>query len=414
MTKKLYDKLLIFSIIVLFIGVNFASVVNGNSQIRNKINIFNREIPSEVSSFLTQSNERVENIDTGEWFDSIQEAINDTDTEDTHTLVAHEGMYNESVVINKAITLRGQIKETAIINADSRYDAVIIDVENINPAYRVKLFNFIIQNSSQVGYTGINIYSNNADIHDNIIINYEYGISVQSDTHNINIYSNTLSNIKISGIEIYNAEENVIENNDIFDYLRSGILINKGVKNDIINNNINVDGKQKGLNGIRIVNSQETHIFQNIIKNNENGIFISDDSHNNKIYWNDISNNEQIGIKLCWESGGNSIYSNNIENNNACGIYLENCTDYNSIYHNNIAYNFNPDYGEIVNAFWNESNTNWLHNYWGTGEKTLKLIWGTINDRGVWRPWPDYEWCPSQVRYEIPCNINLTHNNDKS
>ena len=49
----------------------------------------------------------VTNIDTGEVFCSIQEAIDDSDTLNGHTIVASAGVYQENVTVHKSVTLNG-------------------------------------------------------------------------------------------------------------------------------------------------------------------------------------------------------------------------------------------------------------------------------------------------------------------
>ncbi|MBP9658093.1 MAG: PD40 domain-containing protein, partial [Candidatus Promineofilum sp.] len=49
----------------------------------------------------------VTNTDTGEVFCSIQAAIDDSDTQNGHTIVASAGVYQENVTVNKKITLDG-------------------------------------------------------------------------------------------------------------------------------------------------------------------------------------------------------------------------------------------------------------------------------------------------------------------
>lgn len=56
---------------------------------------------------ITMSVDPVHNTDTGENFATIQAAIDDAETLDGHTIVVCEGTYNESVLVNKSLTING-------------------------------------------------------------------------------------------------------------------------------------------------------------------------------------------------------------------------------------------------------------------------------------------------------------------
>ncbi|KYK26616.1 MAG: hypothetical protein AYK23_02780 [Candidatus Proteinoplasmatales archaeon SG8-5] len=59
----------------------------------------------------------VRNIDTGDFFNTIMEAIDDTNTTDGHTIVVDAGIYYEKVVIDKSITLIGAGIDKTIVDA---------------------------------------------------------------------------------------------------------------------------------------------------------------------------------------------------------------------------------------------------------------------------------------------------------
>jgi len=48
----------------------------------------------------------VHNLDTGENFSTLQEAIDDSDTLDDHTIIVDPGVYNETVNVSKAVTIK--------------------------------------------------------------------------------------------------------------------------------------------------------------------------------------------------------------------------------------------------------------------------------------------------------------------
>lgn len=88
------------------------------------------------------------NINTGEDFATIQAAIDDSDTRAGHTILAYAGIYYENVVINKPIILRGEHRDTTII--DGRWKGDVITVNNINSGC---VDGFTITNGSGISYT---------------------------------------------------------------------------------------------------------------------------------------------------------------------------------------------------------------------------------------------------------------------
>ena len=50
---------------------------------------------------------QVHNINTSEYFTSIQDAINDTDTLDGNILEVNTSSYSENVIVNKSLVIRG-------------------------------------------------------------------------------------------------------------------------------------------------------------------------------------------------------------------------------------------------------------------------------------------------------------------
>lgn len=135
----------------------------------------------------------------------------------------------------------------------------------------------------------------------------------------------TASNVKISGfsiikgdraIKIENSDNIEIYNNLIYNNYRSiGIYWSDNVI--ITNNNIS---DNKGY-GIHLGYSNNNIISNNIIINNKyDGIAIGGGSHN--LIKNNFIHNNEDGI-LISESSSNSIMNNNITQNNRYGIYFD-------------------------------------------------------------------------------------------
>ncbi|MBU4032887.1 MAG: hypothetical protein KKD98_08855, partial [Candidatus Thermoplasmatota archaeon] len=66
------------------------------------------------------------NIDTGEDFNTIQEAINAVNTTDGHTITVDAGTYNENVIVNKKLSIEGAGMDTTTINGGGSGSVVTI------------------------------------------------------------------------------------------------------------------------------------------------------------------------------------------------------------------------------------------------------------------------------------------------
>ena len=382
--------------------------------------------PDEVEA----SKQLVYNVNTGLNYTMIQEAINNPQTLDGHTILVEEGTYHEHVIMNKSLSLVGADQSKTVI--DGNYSGNVINIT----AGNVKITGFTLQNSGDDLSYGIYSTSNSNNVSYNTIINNGNGIKLYKSSSNSITGNNIVNNgygIKLS----WHSNDNSISENVIVDNNR-GIMLsfysddNSISKNNITNNEYGiflhscsnsflqgnllnnnqygfgiegfelnhylvsidtsnlVDDKPiyclinqqeltinklthpqigflalinstkisiknisltKSKQGLLLAYTNNTKVQNNIITNNDDGIYLHNSS-NNTISLNNITANNDDGIKL-YESSDNSISENNIITNNYDGIFLSRSSN-NTISLNNITAN-NDDGIRLYNSCGNNS-----------------------------------------------------------
>lgn len=217
-------------------------------------------------------------------YSKIQDAIDNSKENDT--IIVFDGIYNESIVINKSINLVGLNKNSVFINANG------------------SLYVFLIK-SSYVNISGLTIQDSKIGI---FVSGSEFLFNNFSGN---NIFNNT------EAVRLVNTSNNKILNNTIKSNNNFGIVLYESF-NNIINDNLLVNNsKAIFLNRW----SNNNTIEKNNLTENNVGISL-DFSFNNYIIDNFILNNS-YGVYLT-NSDVNNITNNYIEFNNESGIYISN------------------------------------------------------------------------------------------
>jgi parallel beta-helix repeat protein len=294
----------------------------------------------------------VHNINTGLGYAAMQEAINANETLSEHVIFVETGKYDESVVVNKTLTLIGENRYSTTI--DGRGMSTVVDIV----ANNVVISGFTVQNSGvgiynggiRVFYhanvviennnlarnfvgvwlfgasnctvdgnivehsdTGIRVdYSSNSIISGNSVTNNTYGITVDWSSC-ITVYRNNVTNCDYFGVSFYQTNDSCVENNLVVD----------------------------AQNGISLGSSSNNTIEINNVTNSNLGIWV-DSSSNNTISGNNVSSNSYIGIRLDYSSTNKNVISNNIVSNNNYGIFLASSANSNTVFGNDIV---NNNYG---------------------------------------------------------------------
>ena len=290
------------------------------------MSILSGESHSQV--YEAASNVYVDDNADPSWYDAthvqtIQEGISNVSS--GGTVYVWDGTYNESVIVDKTVTMIGNGTAVTIIDGGWRdSDIVHVTVDWIN------ISGFTIINNSY-GY-GISLYpSNHSHIFNNNISlqhpdNSDSAIYLR-DSKYTNISGNNISDSNGEGITINRADNNTIYNNLVSNNVYDGITLYKSSNNTIANNDI-LDNDRDGIQFSGYPCDNNTISNNNISNNAESGIYLSYASTDypsitdNNFTGNTILNNIEYGIYFYYtvsyphSNSGNLIYNNYFDNTN--------------------------------------------------------------------------------------------------
>jgi len=141
----------------------------------------------------------IKNLDTGEYFKTIQAAIDDADTDDGNTIEVGDGLFRENVIVNKSVKLINGSKPVVDGMGGTAFtipvDGVVIDGFNItNSSYGINvtvLEFYIANNTINASVDGIHLFLHN--------ISCNMGGSQTFTRGDSTIYNNTI-NATVNGI----------------------------------------------------------------------------------------------------------------------------------------------------------------------------------------------------------------------
>lgn len=379
-------------------------------------------------------------------YSRIQYAIDASNDGDTVFVWDDSSPYFENIIINTKIFLRGENKNSTVIDGRGLDDVIEINDEGVTVS------GFTIKNSKKELFNaGIVLFSDKNHVYDNIIVNtingiYSYdldntfiennlirncdnsGISIPFSSNNT-IRSNTILQCHNYGIFIYDSVYNIVTGNYIndsgvgihfwysfFNTIAENSVMNGTIglrfclysKNNTIQNNIIKDNKERGIElnysfynnlndnvvensqtGVRLYYSHENVIGQNnIITNCVNGFNVTY-SPDNRIIGNTIKDNT-IGLKF-FSSSYNVIEQNVIAGNVEIGLLFTERNLENTVYYNIFLLN-------TINAvFVNSVFTHWEQNYWDDWDgKGFYIIDGTMyfGESSFSIPWVNIDFFP--------------------
>jgi parallel beta-helix repeat protein len=333
-------------------------------------------------------------------YTKIQDAIDAASSGDT--IFVYPGNYAENIVIGKSIQIRGENRNSTIIDGGRHASVVIITASDII------MQNFTVQNAKNgTQYAGIAISAaSNVIIAGNILRdNGGLGITVQGPGASRMIIDGNIIINNTYGVYLQDSSEVNITNNIIRDngegmYLVSlhtsrilcNTMMNRGLglhlehSYDIIISENSFIGNK---NGMYVFNSSGSSVSANTIQGNRwYGIWLKDSSENT-ITDNYITDNVDLGLYLD-TSDENTIQNNTLFNNDN-GIYFKD-SSHNLITHNNLRnVKFNADF---VTYSLLRSHNNWRSNYWERPRLGPYPIFGTLKINNTPYPWINFDWIP--------------------
>jgi parallel beta-helix repeat protein len=351
-------------------------------------------------------------------YTSIQDAIDNASNGDT--IFIFSGLYEENIMLDKSINLIGENRNTTIIDGNRNDNVICIYADD------VKVETCTIQNAKDdFHHAGIEISNANNVVltNNNIQNNYGFGIYIHDsiDTKLL-LFENLITNNSY-GIYVVESSNLNISNNAMLDN-NDGIYVVHSSNIEFFDNTVT----NYGL-GIHISSSFDITISKNLITDNSNGIYNYDstnilisgntvkdnrwygvwfrDSSDNTITKNIVTNNVDIG--LFFDNSTSNIINKNTIIDNDDGLYLERSSK-NLIQNNNFRnYKFNAYF---VASSVSQCLNRWKNNFWDRAHLLPHPILGKIKLEKCSFSWLNFDWTPLKKPYES--HISEIFASDKS
>jgi len=230
---------------------------------------------------------------------SIQEAIDSADEGDT--VFVKSGLYYQTAIINKSLSLVGENRETTIIDGNGTTTRIYVETDHIT------VTGFTIRNVLVTTQSGIFLLdADYCNISNNILINNRNGIRLERS--NYNKVTRNIIRENGGGITIHGLNNSIYQNEIVNS---SGVGISQGANNTISENNL-------VNNGISLYDTNDNYIIGNNVTNSDGLGIVFTASYDNRFFLNNFNNNNQTfdnSVLLTYLNLSVNIWDNGFEGN---------------------------------------------------------------------------------------------------
>jgi parallel beta-helix repeat protein len=156
--------------------------------------------------------------------------------------------------------------------------------------------------------------------------NFNEGVTLRNSNKNIFI-SNTVNNNIRDGFDLNTSHENTFFGNTITSNHINGIELDDSNENNIVLNDVQNNGQNNGDNISLDRSNGNKFVSNNVLRSNQAGFHLDQDSNQNTFIFNAANNNQRDGFRIDDHSDQNTFISNAANNNQRDGFRIVNSDD---------------------------------------------------------------------------------------